>query len=256
MTEAPTGKRLMAAAYDESAEAFAVAANRLVYRYLARPLVNAIGPLDGRVLDVAAGAGATGCHFPGAVALDLSMGQLRHNPAARRVQADAERLPFRDDSFAAAVCAFGINHFPDPRAAVSEMARVAPLVGVAAWSRPEPAYAPKQAVLEVLAHHAGRARSPAGELVDALGERVGSVDAVAGLLRDAGLDAGVEQATVLVPWPGIEAFLDYRLSMASAAGLVSDAAALRRDAAAALAALPERQLDWHAALIVGLGRRR
>jgi hypothetical protein len=108
----------------------------------------------------------------------------------------------------------------------------------------------------VLAHHAGRARSPAGELVDALGERVGSVDAVAGLLRDAGLDAGVEQATVLVPWPGIEAFLDYRLSMASAAGLVGDTAALRRDAAAALAALPERQLDWHAALIVGLGRRR
>ena len=36
---------------------------------------------------------------------------------------------------------------------------------------------------------------------------------------------------------GIEAFLDYRLSMASAAGLVSDTAALRRDAAAALAAL-------------------
>lgn len=60
---------------------------------------------------------------------------------------------------------------------------------------------------------------------------------------------------VLVPWPGIEAFLDYRLSMASAAGLVSDTAALRRDAAA-LAALPERQLDWHAALIVGVGRRR
>ena len=196
LTEAPTGKRLIAAAYDESAAAFAVAADRLVYRYLARPLVDAIGPGDGRFLDVAAGAGAAGCHFPGAVALELSMGQLRHNPAARRVQADAERLPFRDGSFAAAVCAFGINHFPDPHAAVSEMARVA------------------------------------------------------------SLDAAVEPVMVLVPWPGIEAFLDYRLSMASAAGLVSDTAALRRDAAAALAALPEHQLDWHAALIVGVGRRR
>jgi ubiquinone/menaquinone biosynthesis C-methylase UbiE len=94
------------------------------------------------------------------------MGQLRHNRAARRVQADAERLPFRDGSFAPAVCAFGINHFLDPHAAVSEMARVASLVGVATWSRPEPPYAPKQAVLEVLTRYTGRARSPSGELVD------------------------------------------------------------------------------------------
>jgi hypothetical protein len=70
------------------------------------------------------------------------------------------------------------------------------------------------------------------------------------------MDAAVEQVTVRVPWPGIEAFLDYRLSMASAAGLVGDTAALRRNAAAALAALPERQLDWHAALIVGVGHHR
>jgi hypothetical protein len=83
LTEAPTGKRLIAAAYDESAAALAVAADRLVYRYLARPLVDAMA-----------------------------------------------RSPPR--------CAFGIDHFPNPHAAVSELARVASLVGVATWSRPEP----------------------------------------------------------------------------------------------------------------------
>ena len=90
------------------------------------------------MLDVAAGAGAAGRHFHDSVALDLSMGQLRHNPARRRLRADAERLPFRADSFAAAVCMFGISHFPDPAAAASEMARVASVAGVTTWARPEP----------------------------------------------------------------------------------------------------------------------
>ncbi len=255
-TRAWDDKRLVASAYDRSAEGFAHAADRLVYRFLARPVVEAVGRVDGALLDVAAGVGAAGRHFPDGVALDLSVGQLRHNPARRRVRADAEHLPFRDGSFAAAVCVFGINHFPDPRAALAEMARIAPIVGVATWARPESPYAPKQVVLDALARHAGRRRSPAGELLDALGERVGSVDVVAALLGGAGLDATVEEATVVVPWPGIDSFLDYRLSMASTAGLVVDAAALRRDAAAALAAIPESELDWHARLIVGVGRRR
>jgi ubiquinone/menaquinone biosynthesis C-methylase UbiE len=247
---------LVAAAYDESAESFAAAADRLVYRHLARPLIEAVGFADGPVLDVAAGAGAAGRHFADAVALDLSMGQLRHNPARRRVCADAERLPFRDGSFATAVCLFGINHFPDPATAVGEMARIAPVVGLATWARPERPYAPKQVVLDVLCRYAGRARSSMGEMVDALAERVGSVEAVRALLEKVGLEVVVEPVTVLVPWPGIEPFLDYRLSMASTAGLVADTTTLRREAAAALAALPEGELDWHAALIIGVGRRR
>jgi Methyltransferase domain len=253
--QAPDAKWLLAAAYDRAAEGFARAADRWVYRYLAGPLMDALGRIDGAVLDVAAGAGAARRHFPDAVALDLSLGQLRHNPARRRVRADAESLPFRDRSFDAAVCLFGINHVSDPGAALGEMARLAPVVGVTTWARPEPPYAPKQVVLEVLGRRTGRRRSPTGELLDALGERVGSVDAVVALLERVGLDATVEEATVVVPWPGIDAFLDYRLSMPSSAGLVSDAAALRCEAAAALAAIPEHELDWRARLIVGVGRR-
>jgi SAM-dependent methyltransferase len=254
-TAPPGTKRMVTAAYDATAEGFAGAADRLVYRHLAGPLVDAVGVVDGPVLDVAAGSGAAGRRFTDAVALDLSMGQLRHNPAPRRVLADAERLPFRHNSFGAAVSVFGINHFPDPGSAVAEMARVAPVVAVATWARPERPFAPKQVVGDVLARHAGRTRSPVGEVVDALSEQVGSIEAVTALLSGAGLEPAVEQATVVVPWPGIEAFLDYRLSMASTAGLVADAETLRREATAALEALPDGELEWHAVLIVGVGRR-
>jgi ubiquinone/menaquinone biosynthesis C-methylase UbiE len=248
-------KRLVATAYDRSASGFAGAADRVVYRYLARPLIDAVGAVQGAVLDVAAGAGAAGRHFHDTVALDLSMGQLRHNPARRRVRADAERLPFRADSFAAAVCVFGINHFPDPAAAVREMARVAPVVGMATWARPELPYAPKTIVLNTLERHAGRYRSTMGEIVDSLGDRVGSVAAVAGMLERARLNSGVEAVTVTIPWPGTEAFLDYRLSMATTASLVADECAVRLEAAAAIASLAEDDLDWHASVIVGVGQR-
>jgi hypothetical protein len=42
--------------------------------------------------------------------------------------------------------------------------------------------------------------------------------------------------------------------MASTAVLVADEA-VRQEAAAALASLAEDELDWHAAVIVGVGRR-
>lgn len=78
-------------------------------------------------------------------------------------------------------------------------------------------FGPKQVVSDVLTRRAGRVRSPVGEVVDALGREVGSVDAVARLLAGAGLEPVVERVTVVVPWPGVEAFLGYRLSTASTA---------------------------------------
>jgi SAM-dependent methyltransferase len=186
-------KRLFAEAYDASAAGFARSADRLVYTYLARPLARVLGEAAGPVLDVAAGSGALGRLLPAAVALDLSAAQLRHNPLPARLQGDAERLPFRDDAFTAAGCAFGINHFPDPRTAVAEMARVAPVVGLLTWVRPEAPYRPKQAVLEVVARHAGSDRTAAGILADELGERVGSPAAVLALLEGAGLGANVAE---------------------------------------------------------------
>jgi len=250
-------KRLFAEAYDvAAASGFARSADRLVYAYLARPLARALAGAGGPVLDVAAGSGALGRLLPVAVALDLSAAQLRHNPLGARLQGDAERLPFRDDSFAAAGCAFGINHFPDPAAAVAEMARVAPLVGVLTWARPEPPYRPKQAVMEVVARHAGSDRTAAGVLVDQLGERVGSPAAVRELLDGAGLHPHVAEVAIDLPWPGAAAFVDYRLATVGVAGLVEDPATVRREAIAAVAALPPETLPWTPRLVLGTGSRQ
>src|SRR4029450_8697141 len=145
------------------------------------------------------------------------------------------RLPFRDDAFAAAGCAFGINHFPDPGAALAEMARVAPLVGVLTWTRPEAPYLPKQAVREVVARRAGSDRTLVGTLADELGERVGSPGAVRSLLEGAGLRPDAREVRVDLPWPGAAAFVDYRLATIGVAGLVDDPAAVRREALAAVA---------------------
>jgi SAM-dependent methyltransferase len=255
VTEAGRAKRLFAEAYDASAAGFARSADRLVYTYLARPLARALASAGGPLLDVAAGSGALGRLLPDAVALDLSAAQLRHNPLAARLQGDAERLPFRDDAFAAAGCAFGVNHFPDPGAALAEMARVAPVVGVLTWARPEAPYRPKQAVLEVVARHAGRDRTAAGLLADELGERVGSPAAVRSLLERAGLRPEVAEVEVDLPWPGAAAFVDYRLATVGVAGLVDDLATVRREAVAAVAALPSDALPWTPRLVLGVGRR-
>jgi SAM-dependent methyltransferase len=253
--EADATKRLFAEAYDASATGFARSADRLVYAYLARPLARALAGAGGPVLDVASGSGALGRLLPAAVALDLSAAQLRHNPLGLRVLADAERLPFRDGGFAAAGCAFGINHFPDPAAAVAEMVRVAPLVGLLTWVRPEGPYAPKRAVLEVITRRAGADRTVAGAVADELGERVGSPAAVHALLAGAGLRPEVHGVEVDLPWPGAAAFVDYRLATVGVAGLVDDLAAVRREAIAAVSALPQESLPWRPRLVLGVGRR-
>ncbi|MGH2693258.1 MAG: methyltransferase domain-containing protein [Actinomycetota bacterium] len=249
-------KRVIAQEYDRSADRFSESADRLVYAHLCRPLADALDRVEGAVLDVASGTGALGRRFPGCVATDLSFGQLSCNPIELRVQADAESLPFADDSFGAVGCAFGINHSPDPGAAVSEMARVAPIVGVLTWVRPEVPYAPKEAVFQVLERHAGARRTHAGCLVEEMSTSVGSASAVLSLLVGAGLDARVEVVTVEVPWPGPEAFVDYRLAMAGAFAMVDDPEGLKRDAIAAVASLGKADVGWQPRLILGLGRRR
>jgi 2-polyprenyl-3-methyl-5-hydroxy-6-metoxy-1,4-benzoquinol methylase len=50
--------------------------------------------------------------------------RLAHRQA-KLVQADAERLPFADGQFRALICTEVLEHVPDPRQIVSEMARVA-----------------------------------------------------------------------------------------------------------------------------------
>lgn len=78
------------------------------------------------------------------VALDIGEGMVR---LARRVAeaeslrvlpvvGDAESLPFRDSAFGALVCDDTIEHLPDDRAAVSEIARVLRPLGTAVAATP------------------------------------------------------------------------------------------------------------------------
>ena len=104
-----------------------------------REVLDRLEPHGGRVLDVSTGPGS---NLPYLVnrpdvgevhALDISMGQLRHARALvhRRgwrvplYLANAEALPFRDNTFDAVVHIGGINFFDHRAWAVAEMARVA-----------------------------------------------------------------------------------------------------------------------------------
>lgn len=252
-----SSRLLVAESYDRSAAGYARAADPLVYARLARPLVAAVrsasSARDGLVLDVAAGSGAVGRHFSRCVAVDLSVAQLRRNRARGRVGADATQLPFPDGAFVAAVSGFGINHVGDPEVLVREMTRVASVAALSTWALPEVPYRPKQLVQEVLARRLGRHRSAAGRMLDRTGATVGSAAAVERVVRLAGAEGTAWTVDVEIPWPGIDAYLDYRLSMPTVAAL-DDPAAVRAELRPALAALPADELVWHPRLVIAVCR--
>ncbi|MGO1978970.1 class I SAM-dependent methyltransferase [Brachybacterium tyrofermentans] len=84
------------------------------------------------VLDLAAGTGTstTAIARTGAqvVAADFSLGMMaegrRRGAPVPFVGADAQHLPFGDDSFDAAVISFGLRNVHEPKLALAEMARV------------------------------------------------------------------------------------------------------------------------------------
>ncbi len=93
-----------------------------------------LGPKD-RLLDIGCGTGAAvrdaAPVVKRAAGVDLSPGMIaRANELAeglknvKFVEADSERLPFKDEKFTALLCTTSFHHYPDPRRAVSEMARV------------------------------------------------------------------------------------------------------------------------------------
>jgi SAM-dependent methyltransferase len=100
------------------------------------------------VLDVACGSGVVAKHAARRGALvtgmDLAPRMLelaaKLNPDCTFREASVDSMPFGNDAFDAAVCAFGIGHFPDPPAAVAECARVTRAGGRCAfawWDLPE-----------------------------------------------------------------------------------------------------------------------
>ena len=84
---------------------------------------------------------------------------------------------------------------------------------------------------------------------------VGSESALTALLSSAGLDATVTTISASIPWPGAEEFVDYRLSMLGSLASEADLPRLRRDAVAAVRALPPEALAWKPRLVLGVGRR-
>ena len=99
-------------------------------------MVRALNPQPGeRILDLAAGTGTSsaviaksGAHV---VAADFSPGMLEvgrekhgENELIEFVQADAMKLPFKDNEFDAATISFGLRNVADPKVALAEMYRV------------------------------------------------------------------------------------------------------------------------------------
>lgn len=119
----------VASRYDLTNDLAAVGQTRMWRRRMVEALEVSAGD---RVLDLAAGTGTsseaiarTGADV---VAADFSQGMMREG--RRRgvevpfVGADAQHLPFADDTFDAAVISFGLRNVQDPRQGLAEMVRV------------------------------------------------------------------------------------------------------------------------------------
>ena len=92
-------------------------------------MVDGLAPAEGaRVLDVAAGTGSITRQLQTkrcrVVALDLSEAMLHRHPGPDRVQARAETLPFRDDTFDALTFGYLLRYVEDPVSCLAELARV------------------------------------------------------------------------------------------------------------------------------------
>ncbi|TSA84691.1 methyltransferase domain-containing protein [Deinococcus detaillensis] len=181
-----------------------------------------------RVLDVACGTGivarqvAVRVGASGAIsALDVNPAMLAvaretaapHAPVIDWQHGSAQSLPFADDSFTAVLCQQGLQFFPDPVGALSEMRRVL-----------EPGGRVALAVHQAIEHNplffrlnqAGRARM--GVDVFASPFALGGADALEHLLVAAGfVDVEVEAQTCTVRYPEPEHFFAFTLQGAAAA---------------------------------------
>lgn len=99
---------------------------------LAALIDNALG--DARtVVNVGAGAGSYEPSGRTVVAVEPSAVMLAQHPGRIRVQAGAERLPFPDQSFDAAMAIMTTHHWRDLRAGLREMQRVARRQVIFTW---------------------------------------------------------------------------------------------------------------------------
>ncbi|MET8997859.1 class I SAM-dependent methyltransferase [Amycolatopsis sp. NPDC004169] len=110
--------------YDEIGIGYA-AGRRTDPRWLA-PVLAALGPAAS-VLDVGSGTGSYEPPSRRVVAVEPSVAMIRQRPpgAAPVVRAVAEALPFASGAFDAALAVLTVHHWPDWRAGLDELRRVA-----------------------------------------------------------------------------------------------------------------------------------
>lgn len=102
-----------------------------------RHILSALGDCT-TLVNVGAGAGSYEPDDRWTVAVEPSWEMIRQRDAtpAPAIRGDATRLPFRDGSFDAAMAVLSLHHWPDWRAGLLEMARVAACVVVLTFDPP------------------------------------------------------------------------------------------------------------------------
>jgi SAM-dependent methyltransferase len=218
----------------------------------AEHLLDAAGAGPGtRLLDIACGPGIVaaaalrrGCSVVGVDFSSQMVSEARRRlPGATFHEADAEALPLPDGGFDAAVCNFGLHHFPYPQRALREavrMLRPGGRLAATVWAPPE-LNRGWQILLDAVAAHGDPAittpTSPHG--------RLNRPEDCRRLLAEAGCpDATVEPVHAVwrlaAPADLYDGFLAGTVRMATLLGAQTDAARtkIRAAVAEAVAALP------------------
>lgn len=220
----------------------------------------------GSVLDVGTGVGAllpvlrdrTGPDGR-VVGVDRSHGMLRLAPAGSPVAVmDATRLALRHASFDAAVMPFVLFFVPEPVRALKEVARVlrpGGVVGVAVWGPDRPFPAEK-----VWTQELDRAGASPADPVPRTDELMDTPGKLAGLVREAGIEAVRAEAEPFEWAAGVEGFIRRYTGMGPPAlryGSLSEEAqrALMQRARARLAALDPDDLVLRDQVVMAWGRR-
>jgi SAM-dependent methyltransferase len=88
-----------------------------------------------KIVNIGAGAGSYEPADRDVVAVELSMTMIAQRPvnAAPVVRGSAMSLPFRDDTFEAALAIFTVHHWPDQLRGLREMGRVARRCVILSW---------------------------------------------------------------------------------------------------------------------------
>jgi len=183
----------------------------------AKPLLEAVGARSGsKLLDVACGSGliaaaaaADGAQVEGVdFSPDMVDAARRRCPQLAFRQADAEALPFADNTFDAVAIGFGVHHFPFPVRALAEARRVLRVggrLGFTVWASTD-----KHMVQKVVIDAVRAIGNPTADLPLPPAGDINSMETCLGLMHAAGFDRSATRAELI----------ESRASVASARQLI------------------------------------